>query len=110
LVPAIIATSQVQPITCPAIAAIVDAGCLQEFLTATVFLGKLQRRENLMAAFQHFDNDDSGYITEEELLLVSCWVVVGDGQLPGAGGLFFAAFRRTVWKGGVILLLFQHAA
>lgn len=44
---------------------------LQEFLTATVFLGKLQRRENLMAAFQHFDHDSSGYITEEELLLVS---------------------------------------
>lgn len=44
---------------------------LQEFLTATVFLGKLQRRENLMAAFQHFDHDSSGFITEEELLLVS---------------------------------------
>jgi Ca2+-binding EF-hand superfamily protein len=45
---------------------------LQEFLTATVFLGKLQRRENLITAFQHFDNDSSGYITEEELLMVSC--------------------------------------
>lgn len=43
---------------------------VQEFLTATVFLGKLQRRENLMAAFQHFDNDDSGFISEEELLQV----------------------------------------
>ncbi len=43
---------------------------LQEFLTATVFLGKLQRRENLMAAFQHFDYDKSGFITEEELLQV----------------------------------------
>eukprot|EP00775_Hariotina_reticulata_P001153 gene1153-1493_t len=40
----------------------------QEFLTATVFLGKLQRRENLMAAFQHFDLDGSGFITEDELL------------------------------------------
>eukprot|EP00878_Enallax_costatus_P023678 GHUV01025209.1.p1 GENE.GHUV01025209.1~~GHUV01025209.1.p1 ORF type:complete len:323 (+),score=102.03 GHUV01025209.1:57-971(+) len=43
----------------------------QEFLTATVFLGKLQRRENLMSAFQHFDADSSGFITEEELLVVS---------------------------------------
>jgi Ca2+-binding EF-hand superfamily protein len=49
---------------------------LQEFLTATVFLGKLQRRENLMAAFQHFDNDDSGFISEEELLQVSVGCVL----------------------------------
>jgi Ca2+-binding EF-hand superfamily protein len=35
-----------------------------------VFLGKLQRRENLMVAFQHFDSDGSGFITEEELLSV----------------------------------------
>jgi Ca2+-binding EF-hand superfamily protein len=35
-----------------------------------VFLGKLQRRENLMTAFQHFDLDGSGYITEDELLQV----------------------------------------
>lgn len=37
-------------------------------------MGKLQRRENLMAAFAHFDNDDSGYITEEELLTVGLFV------------------------------------
>jgi Ca2+-binding EF-hand superfamily protein len=32
-----------------------------------VFLGKLERRELFMTAFQHFDVDGSGFITEEEL-------------------------------------------
>ena len=43
----------------------------QEFLTATVYLGKLERREQLLAAFQAFDADGSGYITEDELMSVS---------------------------------------
>lgn len=38
-----------------------------EFLAATVNLGKLYRRENVMKAFQYFDKDGSGYITEDEL-------------------------------------------
>ena len=41
-----------------------------EFLTATVFLGKLERRELMMRAFEHFDSDNSGYITEDELRAV----------------------------------------
>jgi hypothetical protein len=60
-------------------------------LTATVFLGKLQRRENLMVAFQHFDSDGSGFITEEELLMVRgrtagdcCWGL--DPFLRGLAG------------------------
>lgn len=58
-----------QKLPCFTVTKFHDPG-VQEFLTATVFLGKLQRRENLMAAFQHFDTDSSGFISEEELLQV----------------------------------------
>jgi hypothetical protein len=60
---------------------------LQEFLTATVFLGKLQRRENLMAAFQHFDGDGSGFICEDELLVVrrEWWGGCGGVGAPHVG-------------------------
>lgn len=55
----------------------------QEFLTATVFLGKLERHENLIAAFQRFDLDRSGFITQDELLEV--------------GGVFFWGGGRGLW-------------
>ncbi|CAA0404388.1 unnamed protein product [Arabidopsis thaliana] len=38
-----------------------------EFLAATIHLNKLEREENLVAAFSFFDKDASGYITIEEL-------------------------------------------
>nr|KAJ0224683.1 hypothetical protein LSAT_V11C100005030 [Lactuca sativa] len=38
-----------------------------EFLTATLHLNKMQREENLLAAFSFFDKDNSGYITQDEL-------------------------------------------
>ncbi|KAG9148709.1 hypothetical protein Leryth_013393 [Lithospermum erythrorhizon] len=38
-----------------------------EFITATIHLNKLEREEHLMAAFQYFDKDGSGYITVDEL-------------------------------------------
>lgn len=76
---------------------------VQEFLTATVFLGKLQRRENLMAAFQHFDNDDSGFISEEELLQV-----LGLGErLAGAAAVVLLTERphHSVFNGRCLVLL-----
>ncbi|KAD0637535.1 hypothetical protein R6Q59_012364 [Mikania micrantha] len=38
-----------------------------EFITATMHRHKLDREENLYKAFQHFDKDDSGFITRDEL-------------------------------------------
>ncbi len=42
-----------------------------EFLAATLHLSKLNREENMMAAFKHFDKDDSGFITQAEILVRS---------------------------------------
>ncbi|EFJ37455.1 calcium dependent protein kinase 5 [Selaginella moellendorffii] len=38
-----------------------------EFITATLHLNKIEREENLFAAFSYFDRDSSGYITIDEL-------------------------------------------
>ena len=38
-----------------------------EFLAATIHLNKLEKEENLMAAFTFFDKDASGCITFDEL-------------------------------------------
>ncbi|KAL9317750.1 hypothetical protein ACSQ67_014267 [Phaseolus vulgaris] len=38
-----------------------------EFLAATLHLNKMEREENLVAAFSYFDRDGSGYITIDEL-------------------------------------------
>ncbi|GAB2267557.1 Calcium-dependent protein kinase 5 [Dionaea muscipula] len=38
-----------------------------EFIAATIHLNKLEREEHLVAAFQYFDKDRSGYITIDEL-------------------------------------------
>ena len=39
----------------------------EEFLAATVQMSKLNKEENLRKAFEHFDADNSGYITRDEL-------------------------------------------
>ncbi|KAK4279745.1 hypothetical protein QN277_011471 [Acacia crassicarpa] len=38
-----------------------------EFLAATLHLNKMEREDNLVAAFSYFDKDGSGYITLDEL-------------------------------------------
>ncbi|KAK3205493.1 hypothetical protein Dsin_019539 [Dipteronia sinensis] len=38
-----------------------------EFITATMHLNRMDKEEHLYTAFQHFDKDNSGYITNEEL-------------------------------------------
>ncbi|KAI9377614.1 hypothetical protein POPTR_019G083200v4 [Populus trichocarpa] len=38
-----------------------------EFLAATLHLNKMEREDNLVAAFSYFDKDGSGYITIDEL-------------------------------------------
>lgn len=38
-----------------------------EFLAATLHINKMEREENLIAAFSFFDKDGSGYITIDEL-------------------------------------------
>lgn len=39
-----------------------------EFLAATLNAANLAKEENLLRAFEHFDADNSGYITKNELI------------------------------------------
>ena len=39
----------------------------EEFIAATIHLSKLNREDMMMEAFKHFDKDNSGFITSEEL-------------------------------------------
>jgi calcium-dependent protein kinase len=43
----------------------------EEFLAATINVGKLEREDNLKRAFEHFDLDGNGQITHDELTQVS---------------------------------------
>ena len=38
-----------------------------EFLAATLHMNKIEREDNLFAAFSYFDRDGSGFITADEL-------------------------------------------
>lgn len=39
----------------------------EEFLAATVNLNHLEKEDTMYNAFRHFDSDNSGYITQQEL-------------------------------------------
>ncbi|KAE8731604.1 Calcium-dependent protein kinase 17 [Hibiscus syriacus] len=52
-----------------------------EFITATVHMNRLNREDHLYHAFQHFDKDNSGYITTEELEQVLREHGMHDGSL-----------------------------
>jgi len=52
-----------------------------EFLAATLHLNKMEREENLVAAFAYFDKDGSGYITIDELQQASKDFGLGDVHL-----------------------------
>lgn len=52
-----------------------------EFLAATLHMNKMEREENLLAAFSFFDKDGSGYITTDELQQACKDFGLGDGQI-----------------------------
>nr|XP_023875738.1 calcium-dependent protein kinase 29-like [Quercus suber]POE81996.1 calcium-dependent protein kinase 29 [Quercus suber] len=49
-----------------------------EFITATMHRHKLEREEHLYKAFKYFDQDDSGFITREELRKAMTQYGMGD--------------------------------
>ncbi|KAJ0020845.1 hypothetical protein Pint_30835 [Pistacia integerrima] len=51
-----------------------------EFITATMHLNRMDREEHLYTAFQHFDKDNSGFITTEELEQVLREYGMSDGK------------------------------
>nr|GLL42307.1 calcium-dependent protein kinase 11-like [Ipomoea trifida] len=52
-----------------------------EFLAATLHLNKMEKEENLIAAFAYFDKDGSGYITIDELQLACKDFGLGEASL-----------------------------
>lgn len=52
-----------------------------EFLAATLHMNKMEKEENLLAAFAFFDKDGSGYITMDELQQACKDFGLSDSQL-----------------------------
>lgn len=53
----------------------------QEFITATLNLNKIEREENLFAAFTYFDKDGSGSITMDEIQQACIEHRIGDAEI-----------------------------
>ncbi|KAI7745868.1 LOW QUALITY PROTEIN: hypothetical protein M8C21_007289 [Ambrosia artemisiifolia] len=79
-----------------------------EFLAATLHMNKLEREENLLAAFRFFDKDGSGYITRDELQQASKDFGLQDAQLDemirevdqdNDGRIDYAEFTAMMRKG-----------
>lgn len=62
----------------------------EEFIAATIHLNKLNREDLMMEAFKYFDKDNSGFITQDELM-VGCLPTRGvhqrDKRLVDQGNL-----------------------
>lgn len=79
-----------------------------EFLAATLHMNKMEREENLVAAFKYFDKDGSGYITIDELQQACKEFGLGDVHLDDTikeidldndGRIDFSEFSAMMKKG-----------
>ncbi|KAJ0025622.1 hypothetical protein Pint_07726 [Pistacia integerrima] len=79
-----------------------------EFIAATLHLNKMEREENLVAAFSFFDKDGSGYITVDELQQACKEFGLGDVHLDeivkeidqdNDGRIDYAEFAAMMRKG-----------
>ena len=71
-----------------------------ELLAATLHMNKMEREENLLAAFTFFDKDGSGYITIDELQQACKDFGLADGQLD--------EMIREIDQDNVRLLSYDH--
>ncbi|KAL6209450.1 hypothetical protein ACLB2K_020392 [Fragaria x ananassa] len=80
-----------------------------EFLAATLHMNKMEREENLIAAFSFFDKDASGYITIDELQQACKDFGLGDVHLDDMikeidqdndGRIDYGEFAAMMRKGG----------
>ncbi|KAK5770351.1 Calcium-dependent protein kinase 4 [Gossypium arboreum] len=79
-----------------------------EFIAATIHLNKLERKEHLVAAFQYFDKDKSGYITIGELKQVCAELnmknvlledIIQEVDQDNDGRIDYAEFVAVMQKG-----------
>lgn len=75
----------------------------EEFLAATINVGKLEREDHLKRAFEHFDLDGNGQISHDELVQVSwmeacaCGALVWVCMLPCWACVWLCYAVRLAW-------------